>query len=201
MDHLTKIVADSLRNARHAKGFNQRELSARSGVPQGHISKIENGAVDLRASSLVALARALDLELMLVPRKSVSAVQSIAGNASAGAAQDGRAARQVHRELSRLQAAIDNLSTDQMSRTEVAQFQRDVRELGYFRPAMIDLQAIRHANRTVKAFSNGAGARGAFRQSMFQLRTLRDVLAQGRVASDDTASVRPAYSLGDDEIG
>ena len=139
MIHLTEIVADALRNARHAKGLNQRELSARSGVPQGHISKIENGAVDLRASSLVALARALDLELMLVPRKSVSAVQSIAGNAAAGAAQDGRAARQLHTELSRLQAAIDNLPTDQMSRTEVAQFQRDVRELGYFRPAMIDL--------------------------------------------------------------
>jgi transcriptional regulator with XRE-family HTH domain len=70
-------VARSLRNARHAKGLSQRELSVNSVVPQGHISKIENAAVDLRVSSLVALARALDLELMLVPRSSVAAVRSM----------------------------------------------------------------------------------------------------------------------------
>ena len=54
-----------------------RELSAKSGVPQSHISKIENGAVDLRTSSLVALARVLDLELELVSKKTVPAVKSI----------------------------------------------------------------------------------------------------------------------------
>ena len=42
-----------------------------------HVSKIENGAVDLRVSSLAELARALDLELTLVRRKTVPAVRSI----------------------------------------------------------------------------------------------------------------------------
>ncbi|MCU7373024.1 helix-turn-helix transcriptional regulator [Paucibacter sp. O1-1] len=47
------------------------------GVPQSHISKIESGGVDLRMSSLIALARVLDLELFVAPKKSVPAIKSI----------------------------------------------------------------------------------------------------------------------------
>ena len=77
MTYATEHIAGSLRNARRAKGLTQRALGKKAAVPQSYISKIENGAVDLRVSSLVELARALNLELMLVPRKTVSAVQSI----------------------------------------------------------------------------------------------------------------------------
>ncbi len=74
----TDEIAQALLKARQARGLSQRALSQRAGVPQGHISNIERGTVDLRLSSLVAIARALDLELALVPRKSLPAVQSIA---------------------------------------------------------------------------------------------------------------------------
>ena len=77
MTYATEHVARTLRNAREARGMSQRTLSARAGIPQSHISKIENGAVDLRVSSLVELARVLDLDLVLVPRKAVSAVHAI----------------------------------------------------------------------------------------------------------------------------
>lgn len=77
MTYLNEQILKTLREARQQKGLSQRELSVRSGVPQSHISKIESGAVDLRMSSLVALARVLDLELELVPRKSIPAVRSI----------------------------------------------------------------------------------------------------------------------------
>ena len=77
MTYATEHVARTLRNAREARGMSQRALSARAGIPQSHISKIENGAVDLRVSSLVELARVLDLDLVLVPRKAVSAVRAI----------------------------------------------------------------------------------------------------------------------------
>ena len=77
MTYATEHIAQSLLQARKRKGLSQRELSAKAGVPQGHISKIESGAVDLRLSSLTALARVLDLELTLVPRTTVSAVRSI----------------------------------------------------------------------------------------------------------------------------
>ena len=77
MEYLNEQILKSLKEARKNRGLSQRELSAKSGVPQSHISKIENGGVDLRVSSLVALARVLDLELELVPRKTVPAVKSI----------------------------------------------------------------------------------------------------------------------------
>ena len=85
--YLNDQILKNLREARQRKGFSQRELSAKSGVPQSHISKIESGSVDLRVSSLIALARVLDLELMLVPKKSVPAVMSIV-RSSTGSEED-----------------------------------------------------------------------------------------------------------------
>ena len=70
-------ITDRIKDARKKKGLSQRELSERSGVPQSHISRIENGAVDLRLSSLIELARTLDMELLMIPRKAVPAVQSV----------------------------------------------------------------------------------------------------------------------------
>lgn len=52
----------------------QHELAARTGMRQAHISRIENGLVDPKLSSVVNLARALGFELMLVPRRTLPAV-------------------------------------------------------------------------------------------------------------------------------
>jgi len=77
MKYLNDHILKNLKEARQKKGLSQRALSAKSGVPQSHISKIESGVVDLRISSLIALARVLDLELELVPKKAIPAVKSI----------------------------------------------------------------------------------------------------------------------------
>ena len=77
MTYVTDKVATALKAAREHKGMSQRDLAGRSGVPQSHISKIEASSVDLRLSSLSALAHALDLEIVLVPRKAMPAVTTI----------------------------------------------------------------------------------------------------------------------------
>ena len=84
MRYKLEPIAHALKEARARKGLSQRELSQRSGIPQGQISKIEHGTVDLRTSSLIALARALDLELSLVPRKSLAAVHAVIRNSELG---------------------------------------------------------------------------------------------------------------------
>ena len=70
-------IAACIRAARQAKAMTQKELGQRVGLPQSHISKIEKGAVDLQLSSLVEIARALGLELKLVPRKALPAVEGV----------------------------------------------------------------------------------------------------------------------------
>lgn len=72
-----KEIGAFLKKARMEKGLSQRALSEIAGLPQGHISKIESGIVDLQTSSLIELARALDLELMLVPRKLIRTVTAL----------------------------------------------------------------------------------------------------------------------------
>ena len=61
-------IANQIKEAREAKGLSQRALSKKVGIPQSHISKIENGIVNLQLGSLIELARVLDMELMLIPR-------------------------------------------------------------------------------------------------------------------------------------
>lgn len=70
-----KAVAAEIKSARQAKALSQRELGERVGLPQSHVSKIEGGGVDLQLSSLIEIARALDLEIKLVPRKALPAVE------------------------------------------------------------------------------------------------------------------------------
>jgi len=82
MSYSTQYISQKLKKSRENMGLSQRELSARAGVPQSHISKIENGNVDLRLSSLVAISRVLELEFALIPRKYLSAVNSIADGAN-----------------------------------------------------------------------------------------------------------------------
>lgn len=77
MTYANEEVINALKKAREAKGLSQRALSASTGVPQSHISKIENGSTDIRLSSLIELARALDMEVKLVPRKALTAVNSV----------------------------------------------------------------------------------------------------------------------------
>lgn len=89
MNYEAQDIAERLKEARQAKGLSQRALSKLVGVPQAQLSRIEAGSVDLRLSSLIAIANALDMEISLVPRKAMPAVQSIirqtsAVNSSAG---------------------------------------------------------------------------------------------------------------------
>jgi len=77
MNYSTQYISQHLKATRENMGVSQRELSSKSGVPQSHISKIESGNVDLRLSSLIAISRVLELELTLIPRKYLSAVNTI----------------------------------------------------------------------------------------------------------------------------
>jgi len=72
-----EYLTQSLKSARQEKNLSQRALSLKTGIQQTQISRIESGQADLRVSTLVELARSLDLEVMLIPRALFPAVNSI----------------------------------------------------------------------------------------------------------------------------
>jgi transcriptional regulator with XRE-family HTH domain len=100
-------IFEALKAAREARGLSQRALAERVGLPQSHISKIERGGVDIQLSSLTELARALELELKLVPRKAVPAVESIIRQTAPTVARDQRA--RVREALSKAVTTADRL--------------------------------------------------------------------------------------------
>ena len=79
-------IPAALKTARLDRKMSQRALGARLGMPQSHISNIEKGAVDMKLSTFVEFARALELELVLVPRGKLPAVRSIIRNTDTVAA-------------------------------------------------------------------------------------------------------------------
>ena len=66
-----------LKEARVSRGWSQRELGSRLGLPQMHISGIESGKIVPRYDTLLELVRILDRDLLMVPRALVPAVQSL----------------------------------------------------------------------------------------------------------------------------
>lgn len=69
--------ASKLKKAREKLGLSQRALGAKVRLPQSHISKMEQGVIDFQLSTLLEVAWALELELMLVPRQYSMAVEAI----------------------------------------------------------------------------------------------------------------------------
>ena len=77
---LTGLPADlrkQIKQARTQRGWSQRQLGTAVGLPQSHISGIESGEVVPRFDTLLDLVRVLDLDLLVVPRSLIPAVQSL----------------------------------------------------------------------------------------------------------------------------
>jgi transcriptional regulator with XRE-family HTH domain len=70
-------LREKLKEARISRGWGQRELGGKIGLPQPHISAIESGDVVPRFDTLLDVVRVLELDLLLVPRSLVPAVQSL----------------------------------------------------------------------------------------------------------------------------
>ena len=67
-------IVDELTRLRKASGRTQEDLARTAGLTRMSINRAEVGIVDPKLSSVVELARALGLELMLVPAELQSEV-------------------------------------------------------------------------------------------------------------------------------
>jgi transcriptional regulator with XRE-family HTH domain len=90
-NRLVGLPADVLRDlieARQARGWSQRSLATRVGLPQVHISAIETGKVSPRFNTMLDLVRVLGYDLLLVPRPLVPMVQSLIRDSRHSASSD-----------------------------------------------------------------------------------------------------------------
>jgi transcriptional regulator with XRE-family HTH domain len=196
MKYTTHDIAVRLKAGREAKQLTQREFSARAGVPQAHISKIESGTVDLRLSSLVELGRVLNLELMLVPRKLVPAVEAIVrgGSGTSATIEQSRA----QRELQKLRNAISHLQpASTASPEELHLLQRVVHELANFRLGAREAEQIHKTRAVVKRLEKHPESASRLMAATRKLQTLRNRLVHK--ISEPEVEPRPAYALDDDE--
>ncbi len=73
--HLT--LSGVLREARLSRHLSQQALARKLGLGQRQISDLERATTDPRLSTIQNVARALDLELMLIPHHLIPAVEGL----------------------------------------------------------------------------------------------------------------------------
>ena len=191
-----ELLAETIRQARLQKGWSQRELSARAHMPQAQISRFETGSVDPQVSTLVELARTLDLDLQLVPRAAVTAV-----GAAVRTAEQRSEERASQEWLAKLQDAADLAYDAAPEREEIGSIRDTLRQLA---PIASRLRSLKLEPELQKLLLNldmfvkhPPAQRGRRAHILIDaanwLRNLRNQLVH------ETESERPAYSLDDED--
>ena len=197
-------IAASIKAARIAKGFTQKQLGERVGLPQSHISKIEGGNVDLQISSLVEIARALDLELKLVPRRTVPAIEGVvrsqrerseASRTLATIAETNRFAERLRQsypsvtEVNEFQSALKDVQTVNLSPETLKAIQQALQPVAHLKKHLQDLGW---------ALEQKEGTKKLAQQIAASTRALRHVRnLQVHAIDRDSAPRRPAHRLED----
>ncbi|MBA3836177.1 MAG: XRE family transcriptional regulator [Zymomonas sp.] len=194
-------LAASLREARIAKALTQKALGQRVGLPQSHISKIEKGAVDLKLSSLVEIARALELEIKLVPRKALPAVEG-AVRAHGTSVQTSRTLSLLNQQAQiadRIKANFPDLLP------QVEDFQKAIRSLPRLEFDAAQLKALDEALQPAKQLTviiDGQGGVAALAKRLEEatsaLRHFRNMQVH-HAPLLEAARQRPAYRLEEDD--
>lgn len=149
------------------------------------------GGTDLRLSSLVERARALDHELVLVPRKLLPAVEAIVRNASSALSDDARLRSTV---LNHAQAALTRLDRLHPNAPELVRHNQTLRELANFQLGASELESIRGLAGQLMKLPNGPTTLSAMEKVSKRLRHLRN-----RIAHTLPETPRPAYLLDEED--
>lgn len=193
METSIEALVETLREARRLKGLSQRDLSKKAGLTQAHLSRIESGAIDLKLSTLLELARLLDLEPTLVPRTAISAVNAVMREADAN--REVRVARGAINILQQFGRIIRGESPDNPLGERLAVLSREFLAFEPLLQSSADLAELEDISQEVQSLGLSAnGDWSVLRKSIDRLASLRNRLIHQRA---DTQ--RPAYSLDEED--
>lgn len=195
MSYQSEDLVAQLRNARESRGISQRALSGRTGMTQSHISNIESGTVEPGLSSLITLARALEQELILVPRKLVPAVEGImqAQTKNDLSPKTGTVAMELLQQLAR---RVTNLQSDQGGSKDLDRIANALVELQSLPLRMTDVLTIQKAVDALKRDLSDTELHTLTKRYASELTSIRNSLVHERPDAP-----RPAYGNDDEEDG
>lgn len=192
--HGATAIAQTLRDARVRMGLSQRQLGARANLPQAQISRIESGDVDPQLSTLTELARSLNLEMQLVPRAALTAVEAVLKDSEARTVEQG-----VRRRLAELDTLAQDLVRSAPEQPELPELQSVIGELHQIAP-MLQTDVARHAleqtSERLKAAVDQNSRTSIGREIEHARRSLQS-LRNNHVHAPSRP--RPAYSLDDED--
>jgi len=191
MGYDLEYFAERLRDARNAKNLSQRELSKLAGVPQSHISRIESNQVDLRLSSLIAIANALDLEVALVPRQAMPAVQSMARQAAIASRSPAGL-----EEIRQLGDTLRDLQVKLPARPELDAIRKAYAAL---KPLNLDRSALARIREINQSLQTTTDRWGSITNAAKRITALRNQIVHAQAQQESPSAARPAYSLDDED--
>jgi transcriptional regulator with XRE-family HTH domain len=181
-------LIQAMKGRRTAAHISQRALSGRSGLTQAHISQIETGSLEPGLSSFIDMARGLDLEVVLVPKKLLPAVQGILQTpAEQSSPQAGEAVLREIARGERLVAKQKHLYGSSADLDRIADCLRFFRHVALRKP---DLETVSQAIKTLKHHQGSPPAKDTVAAIAADLQRLRN-----RVAHSPSQMPRSAYAI------
>jgi transcriptional regulator with XRE-family HTH domain len=193
MGYKSEDLIREIRDRRTDAGISQRALAARSGLTQAHISQIETGTLEPGLSSFIDMARALDLEIMLVPKKFLPAVQGILRQTSIeqSTPQEGKAALSEIARGERLVIKQKQLYGSSADLDRIADALRFLRHAPLRKP---DLQIVTDAINKLRRYQASPQSKDIVAAIATELQQLRN-----RLVHSPSEAPRPAYAIDDED--
>jgi transcriptional regulator with XRE-family HTH domain len=196
MNYKAEDLALQLRQARENAAMSQRDLSARSGVTQSHISQIESGKLSPGIGTMIDIGRALDLELVFIPKRSMSAVNSLIQHTPARhglTPESGRAALSLISRGERLVTEVKKVNGSFADLDRADEYLRFLKRVS-MQPD--EIKIIASVVDLLDHYESGMQWGVEFMQAVRQLQTLRNKIGHGR--SDEPRSAYGFYEEDED---
>ncbi|WP_430648697.1 helix-turn-helix domain-containing protein [Bradyrhizobium neotropicale] len=168
--------------------MSQRALAVRSGLTQAHISQIETGRLEPGLSSFIQMARALDLEVVLVPKKLLPAVEGMLRSTTPEfLAEEGQSALFAKGE--RLLAKLKKLQGGSAALDRIAEYFRFLKQV---RLSKDDVALVEDSIKILRHIRADPQLRAELDNIAGLLQVVRNRIAH------PTEAPRPAYALDED---
>jgi transcriptional regulator with XRE-family HTH domain len=193
MGYKSEDLVQAMKDRRTAARISQRALSDRSGLTQAHISQIETGSLEPGLSSFIDMARGLDLEVVLVPKKLLPAVRGILRQTPAeqSSPQAGEAALREISQGERLVAKQKHLYGSSADLDRIADYLRFFRQVPLRKS---DLETVSKAIKTLKRYQASPQSKHTVATIAADLQQLRN-----RVAHSPSETPRSAYAMNEED--